>query len=336
MIHNNTISKSRAIFTGDRPTGALHLGHYVGSLKNRLILQENGDNLTILIADTQVLNNDLSKAKNVKNNILEVMKDYISVGLNPTKVRFALQSKVLELFELTNYLSNIVPMNQLLRVPTLKKEAAMYLGKNSSNLGFINYPVSQTADIILFEPDLIPVGEDQVPVLEFGNYIIRMFHNHFECNIFKKIVPMISEIPRLVGTDGSEKMSKSLGNVINLNSTKKEIETSVRKMYTDSGHVKISDPGKIEGNVVFTFLDLFHENKEEIKNLKQQYQRGGLGDMVLKNMLVKDIDYILAPMREKRNSLSDNQLLELLDNGTKKAISQAQFKMEEVRNIIFQ
>lgn len=336
MIREDIKLNNRTIFTGDRPTGPLHLGHYVGSLQNRVKLQNNGDNLTVLIADTQVLNNDISKAKNVKLNILEVMRDYIAVGLDPQKVRFVLQSKILELFELTNYLSNIVPMNHLMRVPTLKKESKMYGLENANNLGFINYPVAQTADIVLFEPDLIPVGEDQVPVLEFGNDIIRMFHHHFDCNTFKKIVPMISDIPKLIGIDGCEKMSKSLGNVISLNSTKKELEQQIRKMYTDPGHIKITDPGKVEGNIVFIFLNFFHEDKDEIISLKFHYERGGLGDMTLKNMLVKDINSILEPIREKRNTYSEVDLLEILDTGTKNARIQAKLKMEEIRNIIFQ
>lgn len=334
-MNTNIPNPSRTVFTGDRPTGSLHLGHFVGSLQNRLKLQEDGYQLTILIADTQVLNNDVSKAQNVKENILEVMKDYLSIGLNPEKVRFVLQSQILELFELTNYLSNIVPINHLMRVPTLKKEAQMYQGGKGLSLGFINYPIAQTADIILFEPDLVPVGEDQVPVLEFGNDIIRMFHNSFQCEIFKKIVPMISEIPRLVGTDGYQKMSKSLGNVIGLNYSKKEIEDSVRKMYTDPGHIKVSDPGKIEGHVVFKFLELFHSNKIEVEALKAHYQKGGLGDMVLKKMLMQDLDNLIAPMREKRLLLKDDDLLDILKSGTKSARQQAQVQMEKVREIVF-
>lgn len=334
MTIQNTGSCVRTIFTGDRPTGSLHLGHYVGSLQNRVNLQNNGDDVTVLIADTQVLNNNVSKASHVKENILAVMRDYIAVGLDPSKVRFVLQSKIMELFELTNYLSNVVPLNPLLRNPTLKKESKMY-GMDGVNLGFISYPVAQTSDIILFEPDLIPVGEDQLPVLEFGNEIIRYFHNAFDCEIFKKIVPLVSEIPRLVGIDGNEKMSKSLGNVISLSDTTKDVEMAVRKMYTDSGHIKVSDPGNVEGNVVFKFLDLFHQDKDEVQELKAHYTRGGLGDSTLKKMLVVDIENILAPMRENRLKFSDDELLQILEDGTKNARLQAAKKMEQVRNIIF-
>lgn len=334
MTNKASIGAGRTIFTGDRPTGSLHLGHYVGSLHNRLNLQQNGDAVTILIADTQVLNNNVSKASNVKQNILSVMQDYIAIGLDPLKTRFVLQSRISEIFELTNYLSNVVPMNVLMRVPTLKSESRMY-GMDAQNLGFISYPVAQTADIVLFEPDLVPVGEDQLPVLEFGNEVIRYFHNAFNCEVFSKIVPMISDVSRLVGIDGQEKMSKSLGNSIALNASTKDVEVCVRKMYTDSGHIKVSDPGKVEGNVVFQFLDVFHTDKEEVNDLKNQYRRGGLGDSYLKKLLVSDIEMLLEPMRENRLRFTDTQLMEFLDEGTRSAKEQAFNKMIEVRDIIF-
>lgn len=320
------------VVTGDRPTGKLHLGHYVGSLKNRLALQETHE-MYILIADTQVLNNDISKSKNVKENILQVMRDYLAVGLDPDKVHFFLQSRILELFELTNYLANMVTLPQVSRIPTIKAENEAY--NSSLNMGFLNYPISQTADIIMFGGELVPVGIDQMPILEFGNDLIEKFHYHFNCQMFKKIQPLLSENSKLCGIDGDSKMSKSLNNAIFLSDTPKEVAQKVHKMYTDSNHLRITDPGKVEGNVVFQFLDVFHDDKQEVEDLKSFYRKGGLGDMTLKKMLTNDLNLLLEPIREKRNSFSDDELLEILNAGTLHAQKVAAQKMKEVREIIF-
>jgi tryptophanyl-tRNA synthetase len=321
------------VVTGDRPTGKLHLGHYVGSLQKRLELQEHHE-MYILIADTQVLNNDIQKAKKVKENILAVMKDYLAIGLNPKKVKFVLQSEILELFELTNYLSNIIQLPQIQRIPTIKKENEIYQSK--MNMGFLNYPISQTADILLLDGELVPVGIDQVPILEFANDVIDRFHHLFECNIFKKIKPILSENSKLVGIDGNQKMAKSLNNAIFLEDDEKTVKEKVFQMYTDSNHLKISDPGKIEGNVVFQFLDVFHKNKEEVEEFKKHYQKGGLGDVFLKNILTKDINDFLLPIHENRKKYSEEELKNILQEGTHFAKEKANKNMIKIREIIFQ
>ena len=323
---------SPIVVTGDRPTGKLHIGHYVGSLKNRLLLQNNHE-MYILIADTQVLNNDITKAKKVKENILAIMKDYLAVGLNPKKVKIFLQSEIKELFELTNYLSNIVTLPQIQRIPTIKHENELY--NSNMNIGFLNYPISQTADIILLDGEIVPVGVDQLPILEFSNDIIEKFHYTFQSNIFKKIKPLLSETSKLVGIDGYQKMAKSLNNAIFLDDNEKIVREKVFQMFTDSNHIKISDPGKIEGNVVFKFLDVFHQDKEELNNFKIHYQKGGLGDVYLKNILTKDINNVLNPIRENREKYSEQELMDILKEGTNFIQKKAKNKMEMIKEIIF-
>lgn len=321
------------VVTGDRPTGKLHLGHYVGSLQNRLSLQDSHE-MYILIADTQVLNNDITKAKQVKENTLEVMRDYLAIGLDPNKVKFFLQSEIPELFELSSYLGNIVTLPQVQRIPTIKHENEIY--NSSLNMGFLNYPISQTADIILLGGELVPVGIDQMPILEFGNDIIDRFHYLFNCSIFKKIKPLLSNNSKLVGIDGNQKMSKSLGNAIFLDEDEKSLKQKVFQMFTDPGHIKVSDPGKIEGNVVFQFLDVFHKDKQELENFKAHYQRGGLGDVYLKNILNKDINEFLSPIREKRKMYSNEELKGILNNGTQFIQNKAKENMKKIKDIIFQ
>lgn len=321
----------KTILTGDRPTGALHLGHYVGSIIQRLKYQ-NDHKLYVIVADTQVLNNDTAKGKNVNSNIVEVMKDYISCGLDPTKVTFFQQSKILELFELYTYFTNIVSLSSILRIPTIKAEKEMY---GSSNMGFLNYPISQAADIVMFGTDIVPVGIDQVPVVEFTNDLIQKFNHLYSVIMFKNVVPELSSCPKLVGIDGNTKMSKSLGNAILLSDNETIVKKKVRSMYTDSGHLRISDPGKIEGNVVFSFLDIFHDSTEELKELKEHYSRGGLGDSTIKSILEQKINNVLEPIRCKRNTLSNDDMLDILATGTNKCKQIASDKMQEVRSVIF-
>lgn len=320
------------IVTGDRPTGKLHLGHFVGSLQNRLSLQDT-HNLFVIIADTQVLNNDITKAKNVKENIMEVMRDYLAVGLDPNKVQFFLQSQIPELFELTNYFSNIVTLPQVQRIPTIKAENELY--NSALNMGFLNYPISQTADIALFGGEVVPVGIDQLPILEFGNDVIDRFHYSFNCNIFKRIKPLLSDNSKLVGIDGDKKMSKSLDNAIFLSDDEKTVSKKVYQMFTDPDHIKISDPGKVEGNVVFQFLDVFHQNKAELEELKAHYQRGGLGDVFLKKMLSKDLNDLLEPIRQKRASFSEQDLKSVLNEGTAFMQNLAKENMTKIKDVIF-
>lgn len=323
---------NKIVVTGDRPTGKLHLGHYVGSLVSRLSLQET-NTIFVLIADTQVLNNDVSKSQNIKENTLDLMRDYLSVGLDPLKVTFVLQSKIHQIFELSNYLSNLVSLAFVMRNPTIRQENKVY--NDNLNMGFLNYPISQTADIIVFDGELVPVGSDQTPILEFGNDVIEKFHYHFKTDIFKKIIPVLSSNARLMGIDGNNKMSKSLDNAIFLSDSTKEVKAKINKMYTDSRHLKITDPGKIEGNTVFAFLDVFLKDQELLISLKEHYQKGGLGDSYLKNLLLTQIEEVLNPLREKSLKLNDDELMDILNKGTQKAKELAENKMEKVRSIIF-
>lgn len=320
------------VLSGDRPTGKLHLGHYVGSLTQRVKLQENHF-VNILIADTQVLNNNVTKAKNIKANTLELMRAYLAVGLNPEKVNFTLQSEILEIFELTNYLSNLVTLPMIMRNPTIKAENENY--NRTLSMGFLNYPISQTSDIILFDAEIVPVGQDQTAILEFGNDLISKFHHQFKCKIFKHIKPLLSETPKLLGLDGKQKMSKSLDNAIFLSDTTEVINKKINKMYTDSNHIRVNDPGQVKGNVVFSFLDIFMKDKLELEELKAHYIKGGLGDVFLKQLLLKEIETIIAPIRDKYHSYKNDDLLNILDFGTKKSKIKAKEKMKQVKDVIF-
>lgn len=327
------INSTGIVLTGDRPTGKLHLGHYEGSLKARLQYQGKQP-LYVLVADTQVMNNDITKARDVKKNIIEVMKDYLAVGLDPAKVNFFLQSEIPQLFELTNYLSNLVTLPQIMRNPTIKSENELY--NQSLSMGFLNYPISQTADIVLFGAEYVPVGEDQLPIVEFANDVVNKFNHHFNTDILKEVKPILSENSRLLGIDGKNKMSKSLGNAIFLSDTEKTVNEQIYKMFTDPDHIKISDPGKIEGNMVFAFLDIFHKDKEELKSLKEHYRKGGLGDVYLKKMLMKDLKEELDPIREKRSHISDEYALEVLKIGTEYSKNVAEKQLDLIKEKIFQ
>lgn len=320
------------ILTGDRPTGKLHLGHYFGSLKNRLALQEKTDNLYILIADTQVLNNDISKSKNVKENTLSLMRDYLAIGLDPKKVTFILQSQISELFELSSYLGNITPLSLVMRNPTIKTENKTY--NNSLNMGFLNYPISQTADIILFNANIVPVGLDQVPILQFANDILIKFNHLFNVNYFREIKPLLSHTPRVVGIDGTQKMSKSLDNAIYLSDNKEELKRKINSLYTDEKHIKITDPGCVEGNVVFMFLDLIMTDIEKLNELKEHYRRGGLGDRFLKDLLFNELYSLLSTF--DHNIYSNNDLHDILSEGTSRAKMISEQRMFEIKEIIFQ
>ena len=319
------------IVTGDRPTGRLHLGHYVGSLKNRLALQ-GSKRMFIIIADTQVMNNDMMRCREARKFTLELVKDYLAIGLDPALVTIFLQSDIPELFELTNYLTNITTLAQVMRNPTIKAEHDLY--NNTMSLGFINYPVSQTADVVMFDGEYVPVGADQLPILDLANDLIGRFNHLFGQDFFRYIHPMLSETSRLLGADG-RKMSKSLGNAIFLSDDAETVRDRVHSMYTDEGHLRVSDPGKVEGNVVFAFLDVFHEDSEELAALKAHYRRGGLGDMALKRMLMNDINTVLEPIRAARAEIDDNEAREVLRDGTTKARIVAIRRMADIKDLIF-
>ena len=333
------------ILTGDRPTGRLHLGHYVGSLKNRVKLQNEGnyDEMYVMIADSQALTDNFNNPKKIRDNLKEVILDYLSVGLDPKKVTFFIQSEVSALTELTFYYMNLVTVSRLGRNPTVKTELKQKAFGNSIPVGFMCYPISQTADITAFKANIIPVGEDQLPMLEQANEIVHSFNNIYGETLVpcKAVLPENNLEKRLPGLDGNAKMSKSLGNCIYLSDTKEEVKKKVMSMYTDPDHIKIEMPGKIEGNMVFTYLDVFASDEQikkysefdSLDELKKQYQKGGLGDVKIKNILVAVLEELLEPFREKRHYYEErmDEVLEILRKGTKKAQDKANITLKEVK-----
>lgn len=322
------------VLTGDRPTGRLHLGHYVGSLKNRVAMQNSGkyDEIYIMIADAQALTDNFENPAKVKDNIQEVMLDYLACGIDPKKSTIFIQSQIPELTELTFYYSNLVTLARLQRNPTVKEELKLRNFEKSIPIGFLTYPISQAADITAFNANIVPVGEDQLPMIEQAREIVRSFNNIYGNTLVepKGIIPDNKICRRLPGIDGNSKMGKSLGNGIYLADKPDVIKQKVMSMYTDPNHIKIEDPGKVEGNIVFTYLDVF-SNKEhfekylpEYKNLeelKDHYQRGGLGDIKIKNFLNEILQEILEPIRTKREELEHdiNSLYKILEDGSNKA-----------------
>ena len=317
------------ILTGDRPTGPLHLGHYVGSLQNRVSLQNQGEyQQYILIADTQALTDHFSEPLKVQENILEVTMDYLAVGIDPNLSTICVQSLLTALPEITMYFLNLLTLNQIERNPTVKEEIKQKDFGNKIPVGFLIYPVSQAADITAFLADLVPVGADQIPMIEDTNFIVRKFNDMYGAGTLKECKAKVPEqFSRLIGIDGKAKMSKSLGNCIYLKSTSDELWTQVKQMYTDPNHIRVEDPGQIEGNVVFTYLDAFDENKQEVARLKDQYRQGGLGDMKIKKYLFEVLDNKFKGIRERRLELAADkaQIIKILKEGTLKAneVSQA-------------
>ena len=308
------------ILTGDRPTGPLHLGHYLGSLRNRVLLQDNDKyQQFILIADAQALTDHFSEPEKVKENILEVALDYLAVGIDPRRSTICVQSALSALPEMTMYFLNLLTLNQIERNPTVKEEIRQKNFDNRIPVGFLIYPVSQAADITAFMANLVPVGADQIPMIEDTNFIVRKFNETYKQEILIECEAMVPKnFSRLIGIDGKAKMSKSLGNCIYLKSSSDELWTQVKQMYTDPSHIKVEDPGNIEGNVVFTYLDAFDDDVTEVKKLKEHYQQGGLGDMKIKKYLFEVLDQKLKPIREKRLELEKDKALviKILKEGT--------------------
>ncbi|MBU6184059.1 MAG: tryptophan--tRNA ligase [Rickettsiales bacterium] len=323
----------KRILTGDRPSGRLHLGHYVGSLQSRVKLQYEYDQY-IMIADVQALTDNFENPKKITENVFEVAKDYLSVGIDPTQTTIFVQSQIPEIGELTVYYLNLVTVGRLERNPTVKSEIQQKGYNDSIPAGFLCYPVSQAADITIFQAELVPVGDDQVPMIEQTNEIVRRFNRIYDSECLKECNAILSNTPRLVGIDGKAKASKSLGNAISLSDTQEEIKQKIFQMFTDPSHLKISDPGQVEGNVVFTYLDIFHPDKEEVESLKAHYRRGGLGDMTIKNILNNSIQDLLKEIREKRGTIKQKDVQEILYHGTAKASQRAKLTMEEVREAI--
>ena len=352
----------RIILTGDRPTGRLHIGHYVGSLKNRVAIQNAGgyDKMFVFIADAQALTDNFDNPEKVRQNIIEVALDYLSAGLDPEKSTLFIQSQVSELTELTFFYMNLVTVQRLQRNPTVKQEIQMRGFSDSGEdnkagtpVGFFCYPISQAADITAFKATTVPVGEDQAPMLEQTREIVHKFNTVYGPTLVMPdiLLPDNAACMRLPGTDGKAKMSKSLGNCIYLSDSAEEVKAKVRSMYTDPGHLQVSDPGKVEGNTVFTYLDAFckpeHFDKfascfvgkkvsfefHSLDEVKSQYRAGGLGDMMLKNFLNAVLNDTLEPIRERRKKLEKNipYVYEVLRKGTEEARKVASKTLADVK-----
>ncbi|MDR2416984.1 MAG: tryptophan--tRNA ligase [Holosporales bacterium] len=325
----------KVVLTGDRPSGKLHLGHYVGSLLNRIQLQaEETYQSYVMIADTQALTDNFERPEKITESVFDIMRDYLAVGIDPERTTIFIQSQVPELAELTVYYLNFVTLSRLERNPTVKTELAQKGFETSIPVGFLCYPVSQTADITAFKTELVPVGEDQLPLIEQSNEIVRRFNRTYNTDILKEATPLVSKTGRLVGIDGRAKASKSLNNAIFLSDSPEDIRTKVFAMFTDPNHVRVSDPGRVEGNVVFTYLDAFHTDFEEVAALKARYQHGGLGDTAIKEILNATLQTLLEPIRERRQTFTHKELCDILQTSTHAARRVAQQTLEEVRNTI--
>lgn len=338
----------KVILTGDRPTGRLHLGHYVGSLKRRVELQNKGDydRMFVFMADVQALTDNADNPEKIRENIVNVALDYLSVGLDPTKCTLYIQSRIPELTELTTYLSNIVSVARVQRNPTVKSEVKLRgFENNSVPLGFFCYPVSQAADITLFKATTVPAGEDQEPMLELTRELVDRFNQIYAPVLVKPeiMLPENATARRLPGTDGKEKMSKSLGNCIYLSDDADTVWKQIKGMYTDPTHLNVSDPGHVEGNAVFTYLDAFATDQDfadfwpEFKNLdelKAAYTHGGIGDMKCKKMLNKVINRILDPIRARRHEYEQDipEIFNILKKGCESAREVGAKTMDEVRH----
>ncbi|MRS13374.1 tryptophan--tRNA ligase [Enterobacteriaceae bacterium RIT691] len=328
----DTTQSSPLVLTGDRPTGPLHLGHYVGSLRQRVTLQDNYPQY-ILIADLQGLTDNGSQPEKVASNVLEVMADYLAVGIDPLRSTICLQSALPALAELTMLYMNIVTVSRVERNPTVKNEIQQKGFSRSLPAGFLVYPISQAADITAFGADRVPVGDDQLPMIEQTNEIVHKMNSLLPQPVLRHCQALLSPVGRLPGIDGSAKMSKTLGNTLALSASEEQIHKAVSAMYTDPGHLRISDPGKTEGNVVFTYLDAFHPDADKVTAMKAHYQQGGLGDRQCKTELEECLQTLLAPIRERRAKLiADKELLlELLREGSEKAHQHTQKTLHAVK-----
>ena len=337
----------KVILTGDRPTGKLHLGHYIGSLRRRVQLQQEGDfdRMFVFMADVQALTDNADNPEKIRQNIMEVALDYLAAGLDPTKCTLFIQSMIPELAELTTYLMNLITVSRVQRNPTVKTEIKMRNFEANIPLGFFCYPVSQAADITLFKATTVPAGEDQEPMIEVARELARRFNQIYgdvlvEPNI---MLPENATARRLPGTVGKEKMSKSLGNCIYLSDSADDVWQKVRSMYTDPNHINVSDPGTVEGNAVFTYLDAFSTDADfanfwpeyqNLDELKDHYRRGGLGDMKCKKFLNTVINNMLEPMRQRRHELEQDipAIFDILRKGSEQAREVAAQTMSEVRH----
>ncbi|MDN6899995.1 tryptophan--tRNA ligase [Oenococcus sicerae] len=325
--------------TGDRPTGKLHIGHYVGSLKNRVVMQNSGDyDPFVMIADTQAFTDNARDPKKIRDSLTEVALDYLAVGLDPKKTTIFVQSQIKGLFELTSYYMNLVTVARLQRNPTVKAEIQQKSFGESIPAGFFTYPVSQAADITIFRAKKVPVGDDQEPMIEQTRELVRSFNNAYHTDILVEPEGVFPEkgLGRIPGIDGDAKMSKSLGNAIYLSDDADTVAAKVKQMYTDPKHVAVDDPGHVEGNVVFTYLDIFDPDTKQVADLKAQYTHGGLGDMKLKKYLIEVLESELKPIRERRMAFAQDipAILQMLKDGSDHANKIAEATMKEVRQAI--
>ena len=336
----------KVILTGDRPTGKLHLGHYVGSLRRRVELQDAGDyeRMFVFMADVQALTDNADNPEKIRQNIINVALDYLAAGLDPSKCILFIQSQIPELAELTTYLMNLITVSRVQRNPTVKTEIKMRNFEANIPLGFFCYPVSQAADITLFKATTVPAGEDQEPMLEVTRELVNRFNNTYGEVLVEPYIMLPENVTarRLPGTDGKEKMSKSLGNCIYLSDSADEVWQKVRSMYTDPLHLNVSDPGHVEGNAVFTYLDAFSTDADfqqfwpeyqNLEELKDHYRRGGLGDMKCKKFLNQVLNQFLEPMRQLRHEFEQDipEIYNILRRGTEQAREVAVQTMDEVR-----
>lgn len=328
----------KVILTGDRPTGKLHIGHYVGSLKNRVELQNSGEFETfIMIADAQALTDNAKNPEKVRENVLEVALDYLAAGIDPSKTTIFIQSQIPQLPELAMFYANLVSISRLERNPTVKTEIKQKNFGEGVPSGFVFYPISQAADITAFKATHVPAGEDQLPMIELTREISRSFNQTYGVDLLVEPEIILSKEGierRLPGINGmNAKMSKSLNNGIYLADSFEEMRAKVMKMYTDPDHIRVEDPGKIEGNVVFAYLDVFAEDKEKVAEMKAHYQKGGLGDVAVKKYLVEEMDKVLKPIRERREELAKNPeaIYEILRKGSEKAEKIAAQTLKELK-----
>lgn len=326
------MSIKKNILTGDRPTGKLHLGHYVGSLAARVQLQETHSQF-VMIADLQALTDHANEPQKVRENIFEVALDYLAVGIDPKKTTMFIQSMIPALCELTMYYLNLVTWNRLKHNPTVKQEIQHKGYGEEVPAGFMIYPISQAADITAFKADLVPVGDDQIPMIEQTIEIVRKFNRLYKTDILVEPKALIAAVSRLPGIDGKAKMGKSLNNAIYLSDSTDVVSKKVKGMYTDPGHLKVEDPGKVEGNPVFVYLDAFGKDKAKISELKEHYQRGGLGDSIVKKYLLDILLEFLEPIRTRREELAQDKaaVMHMLFQGTEVAKKAASKTLDEVR-----
>lgn len=324
------------ILTGVRPTGPLHIGHYMGALANWVKLQDSYTQF-VMLADVQALTDNYEYPQRIRDNILEAVYDLLAVGIEPEKTTILLQSQIHEIHELTMYYMNLVTVSRLKRNPTVKTEIHQKGYGETVTAGFLAYPVSQAADITIFKAKYVPVGADQLPMIEQTNEIVRSFNRIYKTDVLREVEAIVPEIAaRLPGIDGKAKMSKSLGNAIYLCDPADIVAKKVMSMYTDSNHLRVSDPGAIEGNMVFAYLDVFDPDKATVAELKEHYQRGGLGDVVLKKRLLGLLEDFLSPIRERRNRYASDpaEALRIVIQGTAHAREVAAHTMQQVRGVM--